>query len=227
MSLSLVEKAGLRWWTEEEIQQRDYYFNRLNTVIQQTLLNMNRGWSFERVESPMLVPTNLVSKAYTTDDVFFTQDHPYAMRPETTAGTYRYMDHRLRTSNIKPPFCVYQMGKSYRVEKADGASASKLRYNEFTQAEWQCLYSNTTKADYKQNILDHLRVEVQDWFGDARVVDSDRLPAYSIDTKDIEVWWNERWTEVASVSTRTDYADDYFVLEIAFGIDRLVDIWMV
>ena len=28
MSVALVDKAGLRWWTEEELDQRDYYFKR-------------------------------------------------------------------------------------------------------------------------------------------------------------------------------------------------------
>jgi glycyl-tRNA synthetase len=190
MSEALVDKAGLRWWSEEELDQREYYFKRINTVIQQALLHMNRAWSFHRIESPMLVPTSMVSDAYTTDDVFFTQDHPYAMRPETTAGSYKAMDKIIRNTKVKPPMCVYQMGKSFRVEKADGASASKLRYNEFTQAEWQCLYSNTTQADYKTWVLRLLEIEVESWFKyEVRIVDSDRLPSYSIDTKDLEVWY--------------------------------------
>ena len=230
MSLTLVDKAGLRWWTEEELEMRDYFFKRLNTVIQKTLLKINRAWSFHRVESPMLVPISMVSPAYDTNDIFFTEDHPYAMRPETTAGSYRYLDHILRTTKVKPPVCIYQIGKSFRVEKADGASASKMRYNEFTQAEWQCLFSKTTMADYKNEIITQLLYELSVIFPNQYIHDelSDRLPDYSLQTVDILIdrIVKNRRTEVVSISTRKDYHDDFYVLEIAFGIDRLVDIWV-
>lgn len=63
------------------------------------------------------------------------------------------------------------------------------------------------------------------WITDreARIVPSDRLPGYSLHTDDIEVNFNGRWTEVASISTRTDF-EGAQVLEIAIGIDRLVDV---
>lgn len=222
MSISLVEKAGLRWWTAEEIMIRNMFFDKLNCTIQKTLLDINRGWSFERCESPMLVPRDMVSDSYTEDDVFFTSD--FALRPETTAGSYRYAKHILQSSKIKMPLCIYQMGKSYRVEKADGASASKYRYNEFTQAEWQCIYSKGTMADYRTPILSALQKEAQYLIGNSFIASSDRLPSYSTETTDVMIACEYRDVEIASISTRTDYPEAN-VLEIAFGLDRMVDLY--
>lgn len=226
MSLSLVEKAGLRWWTEEEIQYRNMAFARLNITIQKTLKDLNRAWEFHQCEAPMLVPVDMISPEYTSDEVFFT-GNVYAMRPETTAGSYAYARYLKNSTRIKYPLCVYQMGKSYRVEKADGASASKYRYNEFTQAEWQCIYSDTTMVDYRNYILEALITDISLLSGTPKVhiADSDRLPSYSESTKDIMVYdQNQREVEIASVSIRNDFDTGTKVLEIAIGMDRLVDI---
>lgn len=220
MSISLVNKAGLRWWSEEELQLRDMFFNRLNTVIQKTLTDINRGWSFIQCESPMLIPSDMISDSYTDDDVFFTKS--FGLRPETTAGSFKYAQHILDSTKTKMPLCVYQIGKSYRVENSDGASASKLRYNEFTQAEWQCIYSEGTLADYRSPILEALKKEIEWILGNSFIEPSDRLPSYSLQTDDIMVAYGNRNVEVASISTRQDYPGAK-VLEIAFGLDRIVD----
>jgi glycyl-tRNA synthetase len=59
-----------------------------------------------------------------------------------------------------------------------------------------------------------------------RLVPSDRLPAYSLKTWDVEVQVEtERWLEVCSVSLRQDFPQvqtrRFLVLEIALGLDRL------
>lgn len=228
MSIALARKGGLRWWTQDELAMRQEIFQRLNRGIQQALLDVNRGWTFEQCEAPMLVPRSMVSEAYTDDDVFFTGEE-FAMRPETTKGSFMYAAHLFNTSKIKPPLCVYQIGKSYRIEKADGASPSKYRYNEFTQAEWQCLYSYGTKADYISAVEKAVADVIADlnrlWI--IRVVDSDRLPDYSRKTTDIEVSsWNadvQVFTEVCSMSERTDF-DGLECFEVAVGIDRVIDL---
>lgn len=233
MSIALLDKAGLRFWREPELKYRSFVVDTLNGAIQQTLKSQNRAWDFYQVEYPMLLPKSMISAAYTHDDVFFCDaslgDDRAVLRPETTSGSYKFADNILKTTNSKMPLCVWQVGKSFRVEKADGASASKMRYNEFTQAEWQCIYGLTTMADYRAAILAVLP-GIVGWLckvtdkGDVRIVESDRLPAYSESTMDIEVKrFAGRWTEVASISQRKDYPDAK-VLEIAFGIDRIVDI---
>lgn len=69
----------------------------------------------------------------------------------------------------------------------------------------------------------------------ARIVESDRLPSYSLRTMDIEVFNDDKWMEVCSISKRTDFPQkarihvkdrviekDLLVLEIALGSDRLL-----
>jgi glycyl-tRNA synthetase len=137
------------------------------------------------------------------------------LRPETTASSYEWA----RKIGGRLPLCIWQAGKSFRRELSDGATAAKLRFNEFWQLELQCIYAVGTKADYRKALIDSLITEVARFTGGAvRVVPSDRLPPYSESTLDIEV--NGR--EVASCSIRTDYSEETRVCEIAFGLDRIV-----
>lgn len=89
--------------------------------------------------------------------------------------------------------------------------------------EFQCIYSKTTKADYQALIMDGLsRLIGNEINRETRVVDSDRLPDYSIRTIDVEAFVADRWMEVCSVSLRKDFSDEAYVLEIALGLDRCV-----
>jgi glycyl-tRNA synthetase (class II) len=197
-------------------------------------MGINAAWKFHRTEGPMLLPRNQVGAGYTSDDVWMTQsnisDQEGVMRPETTATSYMMARHLLGNGSEKDrmrklPMSIWQVGKSFRRESQDGANAAKLRFFEFTQAEWQCIYSPDTKADYRNAVMPDLVSKIE-WLcsTEGRVVPSDRLPDYSLQTDDIEVLQsNGRWTEVCSVSSRTDF-EGYQVLEIAIGIDRIVDI---
>ena len=68
-----------------------------------------------------------------------------------------------------------------------------------------------------------------------RIVESDRLPDYSLRTMDIEVWNEDKWMEICSISKRKDFTKkaiinyknkiiekDLLVLEIATSSDRCV-----
>jgi len=234
MSYSLLqETAQLRWWTQEELESRDMTVDILRITIQNTLSSINKSWNFQRVEGPMLVPRHMVAPGYTGDDLWTMNGDiaggPATMRPETTSSSYMAARQFIgggseKDQQKKMPLCVWQVGKSYRRESSDGANAAKLRFFEFTQAEWQCIYSPTTMADYRAPVLSELLEKIS-WITDreARIVPSDRLPGYSLQTDDIEVDFNGRWTEVASISTRTDFPGAQ-VLEIAVGIDRMVDV---
>ncbi len=234
----LDQTAQLRWWTQEEIEYREDALRHLSRVIQTALLGLNRAWRFERVEGPMLVPRSMVAPGYTDDDLWAVKaeiaGEGATMRPETTASSYmaarRIIGNGTEKEQAKKlPLCVWQVGKSYRRESSDGANAAKLRFFEFTQAEWQCIYGLNTMADYREAVMPALEKKLG-WLCDAetRVVPSDRLPGYSERTDDVEVNrlmpdGSYRWTEVCSVSTRTDF-EGARVLEIAVGLDRVVDI---
>lgn len=243
MSKALLPSAGLRWWSETELAHREIAVQSLHRVISHNLRGINSAWSFRRTEAPMLIPRSMVSPAYDGEDVFLLQrqmmGEDLLMRPETTEGSYMRARSLLDSHGPKSlPLCVWQVGKSFRVEASDGASASRLRYNEFTQAEWQCVYRADTKADYRAAVLPELARTISWLTGcESRIVDSDRLPAYSNSTLDVEVLRPRsvegetrlNWTEMCSVSVRNDFSSEkvshpLLVLEIAVGVDRVVDV---
>lgn len=148
------------------------------------------------------------------------------MRAETTASSYLYAQYLLN-NGTKAPLCVWQAGKSYRQESNDGASPSKLRYNEFYQLEFQCIYRDTTKADYYNPAIDAINECIRRETGApvSRIIPSDRLPSYAQVTNDVEIPHNGEWKEMASCSIRHDFIlPGYQVVEIAIGLDRLLDV---
>ncbi len=180
MSLALYPTGQLRFWTEHEITLREGLIPRLYHHVKTPLQKLNKAWRFERVEGSLLTPTNFISAAYTEDDLWVTKGliagKGVALRAETTASSYLYAKHLMSQEgdNIKLPLCVWQSGKSFRREESDGASASRLRFFEFYQLEFQCIYSKTTGADYTSPVISSVCKEVQLITGSsARVVPSD------------------------------------------------------
>lgn len=235
MSYHLYENiAGLRTWRQSELRLRRRIAETLVDAATNTLQNVNRAWSFEEVESPLMMPVERMSSHYTAEDVFILQDQPgglkqWAMRAETTDGSYLAAAHILRTTNVKPPFCVWQTGPSFRRELNEGARAlNKLRFNSFNQLEMQCILSADTALDIAPLLRDALREAVSRITGlETRLVASERLPSYSTETIDIECLHGDEWREVASTSRRTDFPQiavykTMKVVELAFGMDRLV-----
>ena len=222
MSEALYQLGGLRFWKENEINLRNIFTERVAMVVRETLLEINSAWSFARVEGPCLSPRSSISDSYSDDDIFVTNHEAgggaLALRAETTPTSYAYA----RFLRRKPPLCVWQAGKSFRRETNDGASAAKLRFNEFYQLEFQCIYRADTKADYRAALIKAVSLEIGRITGaETRVVESDRLPSYSQSTLDIEAMHKGAWREMASCSIRTDYGEDMLVCEIAIGLDRV------
>lgn len=231
MSKALYNTGGLRFWNQEQIMLRKQSSEQIVATVRNALMNINPAWRFEQCEGPVITPSNYISSAYTEDDIWVLKskigEQDAALRAETTASSYLYAEHLLN-NGYRMPLCVWQEGRSYRREILDGASASRLRFNEFWQLELQCIYSPTTKADYRTAVTDALLpLAKRLCHTQSRLVDSDRLPSYSEITQDVEVEWERNgvmeWKEIASISTRTDYPNAK-VLEIAFGLDRIVTI---
>lgn len=227
MSYALYPSGQLRFWTEHEIETREWFILQNLRAVQEALWGINKAWFFLRTEGPLLTPYSHINPAYGPDDVWWTQGHisdeKAVLRPETTASSYLYAKDRMK-NGFRAPLCVWQAGKSFRRETNDGASASKLRFFEFWQQEFQCIYhSEKTKADYRPMIEAVVKSAIENATREnCRVVPSDRLPQYSEMTNDIEAFYNGRWTEMASISTRLDFDADHKVLEVAIGLDRLV-----
>lgn len=225
MSEALYQLGGLRFWTQEEIEAREAFTLAASRLVTRTLSTMNPAWRHFRTEGPCLSPRDRISDAYSDDDLFRTNHAAGGgdlyLRAETTPSSYAVARH----IGGKLPLCIWQVGKVFRRETNDGASAAKLRFNDFWQLEFQCIYAEGTKADYRGKLLDVLTPMVSRFTGaDVRVVPSDRLPSYSLSTLDIEVTHRGNWREIASCSIRTDYMPGALVCETAFGLDRVATI---
>jgi glycyl-tRNA synthetase len=234
MSLALFNTGGLRFWNEREIMIRDQAIQTVREAVARPLLELNQGWRFERVETPVIMPISDMSSAYDPIDFFTIEpglggEGRSALRAETTFGTYLMAQQMLKEGVCKPPLCVWQAGHSFRTETSDGATAAKLRFNQFWQLEFQCVYRADSKADYAHPTRLEVAAAINHVTGlQTRLVPSDRLPAYATETVDIEVLYNDRWTEMASTSRRTDFpiinptGPQLTVFEVAVGLDRLV-----
>lgn len=230
--IKIYEDNGLPFWSASDLATRDWAVQSVEQAVHAALIKENRGWVMERVEAPVLIPSELVSKEYDFKDYFMAtsfQHSEFALRPETTASSYMYAQYIFEHQLHNPPVCVWQLGKSFRNE--NDQVSKNMRYKEFYQLEFQCIYTEQTLNDYHKAVLDPLRKTVERLTGgmQCRLVDSDRLPSYSEKTVDIEVDVGYKWLEVCSISLRTDvpFQWNHKVLrnvEIAFGADRLVNV---
>lgn len=240
MSRALWNHGGLRFWGSQDLMLREQAKERFVYAMRDALHGLNSAWNLEQVEGPMLMPRQFISSSYAGDDVWLLQaklgEDDAVLRPETTPSTYAY-SMALIANGVRPPVCYYQIGKSFRRETSDGATAAKLRYYEFTQLEFQCIYAADSKADYRPSVVSRIAREIRLLTGlETRIIPSDRLPSYSTKTEDVEVWWEGqhsggeawRWAEMCSISDRTDFPKigqrEMKVLEVAIGIDRIIDV---
>lgn len=237
---SLYNVNGLMFWNEKEIRLRRQFANHFSSSIKDMLLEMNTAWQFIEVETPILTPQNLVNENYTNNDIWVQEnlnlsDTTLVLRPETTPGSYHYACHLLNSnSGIKPPFVIWQIGKSFRREQDQ--VTKNMRLKEFYQQEFQCIFTSDTLNDYHSNCLEPVRRMIAEMIAlPTRIIESDRLPSYSLATMDIEVNNGDKWMEVVSISKRTDFPQtakfqaknkivekELLVLEIAIGLDRCV-----
>jgi glycyl-tRNA synthetase len=230
----LYDVNGLVFWTEHEVrlreQFRDYFVDRMRDA----LAAINSAWRFSGVEAPVLMPRTLVAATYTDDDVYSLGD--LALRPETTPGTYRYLRHQFddTSSGFRPPACCWQYGLSFRREQDQ--PSRHVRLKAFYQLEFQCAFTADTANDYHAALQQPVARMLSDVIGlPTRLVESDRLPAYSQKTVDVEVDNGDKWMEVCSMSLRTDFPGlvriptrkstterAILVAEVAIGMDRCV-----
>ena len=234
----IYNENGLPFINQAEIKLRRYLEEVFAWELEQILINQNNAWRFMQIEAPILTPRDLINQNYTNEDVWVQekQDYPiqYVLRPETTPGSYAYMKNILDHQLMKPPFVVWQTGKSFRREQEQ--ASKHCRFKEFYQQEFQCLFTIDTLNDYQQAVLEPLaKVLSRELNKPARVVPSDRLPAYSRKTMDIEVDNGDKWMEVCSISLREDFKPkarfnvknkliekECLVLEVAIGLDRCI-----
>lgn len=242
----IYEINGLVHWTEREINARERFTRFFADEVSSFLRSENKAWEIERTEGPIMLPRTMVNPNYTDDDLWMfaqhnTKEQLMVARPETTPATYAWMRHRIEHQDgVGLPYCCWQIGKSFRNESTDAFRLSHVRLKEFHQQEFQCAYTASTMNDYQEKCLEPISTMLADAMSKpTRIVESDRLPSYSLRTMDVEVFYGDRWMEVASISKRTDFPikfeylnkkkekieADILVLEIAIGLDRVVAAW--
>ncbi len=261
---SLYNVNGLIFWSDKEIRQRRYFEDYLVRGIEAALLQTNPAWRLTQIEAPLLTPRELLNPNYTAEDIWIQRhgehtdkcslkgvplnlssctcafiDSNLALRPETTPGSYSYAIHLLNShTGTKPPFVIWQAGKSFRREQ-DQVSKN-MRLKEFYQLELQCIYTADTANDYHSALQEPVRKLIAELVNlPTRLISSDRLPSYSEVTVDVEVDNGDKWMEVCSISRRTDFSEKakfttksgivekgLLVLEIAIGLDRLIYNWL-
>ncbi len=232
---SLYNINGLLFLEEKDIRLKRFFEDTIREELKSILLSQNSQWKFFQIEAPSLIPLDLVNSNYTKDDIWIQySDSKLALKPETTPSSYIYGEHLLDSNIALPPFVVWQTSKSFRREQDQPQKFMRLK--EFTQQEFQCIYSADTFNDYQENVLEPIRKMFQDIISlSTRIVESDRLPDYSLRTMDIEVFVDDRWMEICSISKRKDFTKkaifsaksktiekELLVLEIAIGIDRIL-----
>lgn len=235
---TLYNVNSLPIWEEKDIQIRKFVEDYIQREVKSILLNENSAWKFHQIESPCLIPINLINQNYTSDDVWIQEskdsETQLVLKPETTPSSYIYAQYLLNSNKCLPPLVVWQSSKSFRREQDN--VLKNMRLKEFYQQEFQCLYTSDTLNDYQLKVLEPIRKMIEDILCmPSRIVESDRLPSYSLKTMDIEVYNDDKWMEICSISKRTDFPDkvtfnaknkivekDITVLEIAIGLDRII-----
>ena len=201
----------------------------LTDEVYSALAETNRAWTMHQIEAPLLTPKAAINPNYTNDDVWIQDGGELVLRPETTPGSYTAATQML-LNGVKPPLCVWQVGKSFRKEQ-HSQSYGHMRLDEFYQQEFQCIYTADSKNDYHAaicpKILDILSSILKT---ECRLVESDRLPDYSEITMDVEARTPFKWLEICSISRRKDFPiafnnKELKVLEIALGLCRLVHVF--
>ena len=224
----LYNKNGLAFWTQREIEVREMLVGYIVGGISDNLKSQNKAFQVMRVEAPMLTPLELINPNYSVEDYYkLDNSDDLVLRPETTMGSYRYVQWLLGHTETKTrlPICVWQHGKSFRREQDQ--VTKNMRLKEFCQLEFQCIYGLTTENDYSKSLIPSVRKMIVDLIGPCRIEDSDRLPDYSERTVDIIC--EKTNMEVCSISQRKDFewTNNNVVskgknLEIAIGTDRCV-----
>ncbi|MFV0247280.1 MAG: glycine--tRNA ligase [Mycoplasmatales bacterium] len=175
------------------------------------------------------------------------EDSKVYLRPETAQGIFVNFKNIQRTSRLKLPFGVAQVGKSFRNEITPGNFIFRTR--EFEQIEMEYFvkpgeelkeFENLQKDIY--NFL--LQIGIKEENLQIREHDQDELSHYSNKTSDIEFKYPFGFGELWGLASRTDYDlkkhQEYskqdltyldpqtnerylpYVIEPAVGVDRLV-----
>ncbi len=130
------------------------------------------------------------------------------LRPETAQGIFINFDNILKSSRLKLPFGIAQIGKSFRNEITPGNFIFRTR--EFEQMEME-FFVKPGDDDHWHNYWTHERFA---WYANLGVQQHnlrirphqpDELAHYAKATSDIEYRFPWGWGELEGIANRTDY----------------------
>ncbi|HEY5727435.1 MAG TPA: glycine--tRNA ligase [Acidimicrobiia bacterium] len=130
------------------------------------------------------------------------------LRPETAQGIFINYENVRRTSRLRLPFGIAQIGKAFRNEITPGQFVFRTREFEQMEMEFFC------RPDESQQWFEYWQQERMHWFTDLgltperlrlRPHDADELSHYSSGTADIEYRFPWDWDELEGIASRTDF----------------------
>jgi glycyl-tRNA synthetase len=130
------------------------------------------------------------------------------LRPETAQGIFINFANVVRTSRMRPPFGIAQIGKSFRNEITPGQFVFRTR--EFEQMEMEFF----VPPDDAGRWYEHWLEERRRWYVDLgmqednvrlRPHEDDELAHYAASCSDVEYRFPWGWDELEGIANRTDY----------------------
>lgn len=130
------------------------------------------------------------------------------LRPETAQGIFVNFKNVQRSSRLKVPFGIAQIGKSFRNEITPGNFIFRIREFEQMELEFFCKPGTDLDwfyywKDYCKNWLLELGIKKESL--KLRDHDQDELSFYSKATTDFEFLFPFGWGELWGIADRTDY----------------------
>ncbi len=130
------------------------------------------------------------------------------LRPETAQGIFINYENVRRTSRLRLPFGIAQIGKAFRNEITPGQFVFRTREFEQMEMEFFC------RPEESQKWFEYWQQERMRWYTDLgltpdrlrlRPHDADELSHYSSGTADIEYRFPWDWDELEGIASRTDF----------------------
>ncbi len=130
------------------------------------------------------------------------------LRPETAQGIFINFENVRRTSRLKLPFGIAQVGKSFRNEITPGQFVFRTREFEQMEMEFFC------RPEEAQTWFQYWVEARHRWYLDLgmtadrlriRPHESDELSHYSAGTVDVEYDFPWGWDELEGIANRTDF----------------------
>jgi len=149
---------------------------------------------------------NLMFKTY--QGVTETSADTIYLRPETAQGIFVNFKNVQRTMRKKIPFGIGQVGKAFRNEITPGNFTFRTREFEQLELEFFCAPGDEEQwfdywKTFSRNWLTSLNMQPEHIR--LRDHEPEELPHYSKGTTDIEYLFPFGWSELSSISSRTDY----------------------